>query len=84
MDSILRGNGILKVFHLFCEMNTSRKLIKSFEDFANSEVVIEIDLPKSYCKKEKDDLSLTAHSWIIQLDGRTVFGTAGGTFDHNL
>ena len=33
MHLILRGNEILKVFRLFCEMNTSRKLIKSFDDF---------------------------------------------------
>ena len=43
-----------------------------------------VDLPKSSCRKERDDLSQTAHSWKTQLDGRTVFGTAGGTFDHDV
>ena len=32
-------------------------------------------------RKERDDLSRTARSWKIQLDGRMVFGTAGGTYD---
>ena len=43
-----------------------------------------MDLPKSSCKKERDDLSRAAHSCITQLDGRTVFGTADGTFDHDV
>ena len=42
-----------------------------------------VDLPKSSWKKGIDDLSRAVHSWITQLDGRTVFGTADGTFDHN-
>ena len=43
-----------------------------------------LDLPKSSWKKGRDNLSLTAHSWITQLGGQTVFGTADGTFDHNV
>ena len=44
----------------------------------------EVDLPKSFWRKERDDLSRTGNSWITQLDGRTVLGTADGTFDHNV
>ena len=44
--------------------------------------LIPLDLPKSSWKKGIDDLSRAVHSWITQLDGRTVFGTADGTFDH--
>ena len=43
-----------------------------------------LDLPKSSWRKERDDLSRSVNSWITQLDGRTVFGTADGTFDHNV
>ena len=43
-----------------------------------------LDLPKSFWKKGRDDLSRTAHNWITQLDSRTVFGTADGTFDHTV
>ena len=42
-----------------------------------------LDLPKSSWKKGIDDLSRAVHSWITQLDGQTVFGTADGTFDQN-
>ena len=53
------------------------------ELYIGKEEGIMLDLPKSSWKKGIDDLSRAVHSWITQLDGWTVFGTADGTFDHN-
>ena len=67
--SFRRKSFIVKVIHCHGHENYAR---------------MTLDLPKSSCKKERDDLSRTANSWITQLDGRMVFGTADGTFDHNV
>ena len=61
-----------------CLFTVSRKFLCSL---CVAAVEVPLDLPKSSLKKGRDDLSRTAHSWITQLDGWTVFGMADQLFD---
>ena len=75
-----RTIGILKVVVVFKKGMDCYRMILYYPPRGT----VTLDLPKSSCKKERDDLSRTVHSWKTQLNSRTVFSTAGGTFDHDV